>query len=158
MRLPNALSFACIALLAATEPAAGRENGSAKIAVQISDTGHDELGHRLAFALKEAVRASHGYELVQSRAAFRLSIVTMDPDGNGPYLGSRTAIAWTMAVHNINGFEEGNPQTWYFLELTSGIQIAGKNTLSDAANSLLADLDSAIEDFKRECKRVRPCF
>ncbi len=139
-----------VALLLATPTVASAQEQRALVSV--SHAGEDSVGQRLAFALREAIRSSAGYRLVDYKEAlFRVSLVTLDPDRS--LSGNKTAAAVTYTVRNTLPFKDSNPQTWYPIYLTTSIVIAGADRTEDQARGILASLDANIEDYKRDQRR-----
>ena len=125
-----------------------------RISVSVSHTGEDNVGQRLAFALREVVRSSAGYRLVDAReATFRVSLVTLDPERSQSAAGSWTTAAVTVTVRNTHPFNSSNPQTWYPIHLSTAIVLAGASKAEDQAKGILASLDASIEDYKRDFRR-----
>jgi hypothetical protein len=59
---------------------------SAQVTVEVAHTGNDDLGQRLAFELREQIRSSSGFTLVQNEGGYQIAIVTLSiADGSdGP--------------------------------------------------------------------------
>jgi hypothetical protein len=55
-------------------------------------------------------------------------------------------------MRNLNPFREGYPETWYAIYLTSGVLTSGTQRIQEAAESILATLDSAVEDFREAAR------
>ena len=122
-----------------------------KVSIAVNHTGDDSVGQTLAFAIREAIRGSHGYELVAgAKAAFRISIVTLDPDKSGQVPGSRTIAAMTFTARNTNLFNDRWPQTWYPIYLTTEISMTGAGRVDDQAKSILASLEAEIENYRKD--------
>lgn len=125
-----------------------------KASVAVRHAGDDRIGQKLAFALREVVRASHGYQLVSGPSAlFRVSLNTIDPEYETKYKGIVTVAAVIITMRNFNEFEDGNPQTWYPIYLNSSVLMVGSDRVEDFAKSILADVDSAIEAYRADARR-----
>jgi hypothetical protein len=122
-----------------------------KISVSVRHSGDDNVGQRVAFAVREAVRSSHGYELVSGPSALlRVYLVSLDPDREND--GHRTAISYVLAMRNLNEFREGFPASWYPIYLTSGIVTCGTNRVQETAQSIVAKLDAALEVYREDVR------
>jgi hypothetical protein len=122
-----------------------------RISVAVDHSGDDAVGARLAYAVREAVRGSHGYRLESADALFRIGIVTLNPDqGNS---SNWTVASVVLTMRNDLPLEKGNPQTWYPIYLHSVVQTVGSSRITEQANSVLAKLDAAIEDLKASSRR-----
>ena len=71
-----------------------------KISVSVLHTGDDDIGSRLAFAVREAIRASSGYRLATHNALLRISMVTLDPERSESSAGIWTAAAITYTIRD----------------------------------------------------------
>ena len=93
--------FAVLAFFASAavfNPAIAQE---AKISVSVSHSGEDTVGQRLAFALREAIRSSGGYQLISGpKATYRISLVTLDPAKSPAAAGNWTVAAVTFTMRN----------------------------------------------------------
>jgi hypothetical protein len=105
------------------------------VEVQLDCNGTDILGKRLCFALKEKIRASRGFELVdakeaqQSPTGFTLHVISIDTsDGKG--YRSSAAIAYTIPLKDAT-------------ELYQDVEIVdfGSEHVNGTADDLMADID-----------------
>lgn len=125
-----------------------------KLTVMVTHSGDDSVGQRLAFAVREAIRGSNGYELLTGPlATFRIQIVTLDPDKNRASSGLQTVAAITYTMRNTNSFIETNPHTWYPIYLSSSVMVSGSTRVEEQAKSVLADLEAQIEEFKNDTQK-----
>lgn len=122
-----------------------------KIPVSVDHTGRDNAGSGLAFAVREAVRASNGYRLVPDNAILRISIVTLDPSVKDDGLTTAAAVSYTM--RNDLPYEKGNPQTWYPIYLSTSVVVAGANRLDAQAKGILASLDKEVQAYLLEMRK-----
>jgi len=136
-----------VAVLLAAGPMAGNEATSGRFTVWVDHSGDDPVGQLLAYEVREEVRRSEAYDLgTFSDALFMVLIITLDPNASSELKGSSTAasVAYTMA--NMNTYEEGNPQTWFPIYLSSITLTAGRNRVDDQAKSIVAELDAQVSD------------
>lgn len=126
-----------------------------KITLSVTHSGKDRVGQNLAFALREVVRASSGYQLVSGPSAlFRVTLKTIDPHyQTEDFKGLATVAAVTITMRNLHPLESGRPQTWYPIFIASGITMSGADRIDEFAKTILADIDSAIEDYRTEIHR-----
>ena len=124
-----------------------------KMAVSVSHSGADSVGTQLAFAVREAIRASQGFKLIQpDDPGIQVRLITINPDDDS------TASNWTVAtvvltMSNFFPYDQKNPQSWYPIYLTSHVMIVGRSKTDAQARSVLASVDAAIEKYRREVRR-----
>jgi hypothetical protein len=127
-----------------------------KIAVSVSHSGSDPVGLQLAYSLKEAIRGSNGYRLESDEdSLIQVHIVSIDPDDRNNLQGNSTAAAITLAMRNWIPLKKGDPQTWLPIFLTSSIRICGANRVNSTASSILAEVDRALEDFRKSASQSK---
>lgn len=132
--------------------AVARAQSTPKLSVSVSHSGEDSVGERLAFHIREAIRASNAYELVTGPSAlFRISLVTLNPDRESS--GNRTAASYVVSMRNTNPFREQHPETWYPIFMTSGVVTSGSARVKETAEELLATLDSEVEEYRSEAQK-----
>lgn len=129
------------------------ESQQNKINVYVDHTGSDPVGQRLTFALREAVRASRGYELASAGLSFvHVSLVTLDPDSSTSLVGNSTVVSVVITMQNPGWMEVGNQRkgstTWYPFFLTSKLVVVGSNRVDESARGILATLDAAVVEFR----------
>jgi hypothetical protein len=130
---------------------AGASVAQSRATVDVRHSGEDSVGRTLAFAVREAIRSSAGYELVTGpRAAFRILLVTLDPDRDSGSSGLRTIASVTLTMRNHIRFDDREPQTWYPIYLTSLVTITGTGKVDTQAKSILAALEEQILEYQKE--------
>ena len=125
-----------------------------KISVTVDHTGTDPVGQKLAFAIREGIRRSAGYQLAAQNAVLSVNLVTLDPNESEPSQRGNQAIAsvvFTMA--NGIPYQKGNPQTWYPIFLTMYVVNVGTLAVDDIASKIVAALDAAVEKFKTDANK-----
>ena len=120
-----------------------------KLTVSVSHSGDDSVGSRLAFAVREAIRSSSGYQLVSEKSTLQIEVVTLDPNRGERNSGNQTVSSVTYTMRNFLPYEKGNPQTWLPIFLSVWIGLAGANRVDEQAKSILAALDREVESYKR---------
>lgn len=124
-----------------------------KISVSVMHSGSDMVGPQLAFAVREAIRRSAAYELkVDSDALFSVRLVTIDPDRGTSRAGNWAVASVTFTMRNWLPLDKTDPQTWYPIYLSSSVVTAGTKAVDDSARGIVAQLDEAVEQFKRDSK------
>jgi hypothetical protein len=109
------------------------------IRVFVGCSGDDALGPRVCSHLREKIRASKGFELVQSPGpgVFCVHIVSMDA-GTEP--GLQSAYAETYSLGTTTGTE---------LFLTSYVSIVGTSRVAENVDGLFADMDKESEFLRK---------
>lgn len=122
-----------------------------KVTVAVSHSGDDNVGQELAFALRETIRASNGYQLVSEESAIiTVSLVTLDPEVAGSSAGGWTVASVAITMYNFLPFKEEDPQTWYPIFLTSSVVTSGSYKTDETARSILATVDAAVEQYRAD--------
>ena len=113
--------------------------GGAPIGVVVGCTCDDIVGARFCFGLKEKIRASAGYDLVEegSRLAAGMRIVCQDIE-KGESAGRTSAVSITFTLTNKTSEEY----------LSSAVFVIGAHRVNDMAASALAVLDQLIDPFR----------
>lgn len=146
------VTFISVALLYSSPVAQAADE--TKISVAVNHSGDDNIGQKLAFALRETVRASNGYQLVSGPSAIiRVSLVTLDPERSAQSRGAWTVASVVITMRNFNPFKDGEPQTWYPIYLTSSVVTSGTYKVEETAKSILASVDSAVEEYRADARR-----
>ena len=134
-----------------SSPASAQDS---KVLVSISHSGQDSVGQRFAYAVREAVRSSNGFRLVDEESSgLQVSIVTVDPERASSSSGNWTAASVTYTMANFIPYEKGNPQTWYPIYLTSKVMTIGTQRVEEQAKSVMATLDSSLERYRRDARK-----
>jgi hypothetical protein len=129
----------CLSLLPVLAEGAGPVT---VVKLYVACTTDDVLGQRLCSALKEKIRASRGFELVDFREAqhdpkgFAIHIVSMDVTDIPGESGLRTTLAIVFTVPLESGEE---------LYQTVRVVEVGKYHIDDEASDLLAEIDQQTE-------------
>ncbi len=124
-----------------------------KIGVSLSHTGDDSVGNQFAFAIREAVRGSQGYRLVQTdEPGIQVRLVTINPDDNSS-TSNWTVATVVITMTNFLPLDRKDPQTWYPIYLTSHVMTVGRSRTEAQARSVIASVDAAIERYRRDARR-----
>lgn len=146
--------FALLGLLAVLFIHTPAWSQDGKVRVGVSHSGDDSVGKQFAYAVREAIRASNGYQLVlASESGLQISIITVDPErasSSGSYW-TVASISYTMA--NFIPLQKGNPQTWYPIYLTSQVMTIGARRVDEQARSVMATLDDMLEQYRRDARK-----
>lgn len=143
--IKNLLFFAALSLMACFSHAG---DGEGKISVRVIHSGEDRVGEMFSHSVREAVRSSSGFRLKSDvSSAITVHIITMDPDSDLDLKGSLTVAAISYTMRNNFPFDQGNPQTWYSIHMSSELLIAGRNMVSEQARSVVSRIDKLVEDY-----------
>lgn len=112
--------------------------------VELSHSGSDEVGNRLAFEIREVLRSTQGLRLVtETEADPRLVIHLVTTDAGTTATGVSTAASITIAYEGrlveING---------YFM--TSRVQVCGRSRTQECARDIVASVDTALQRLRRD--------
>ncbi len=137
MRAKIWILMACLGCCATTAQAAGPIK---LIKVAVSCSGDDLLGERLCLALKEKIRASKGFELVDERDAetaqsgFGVHLISEDTANRDTEdAGALSAIAVVFTIPKREPLLDGF--------VTAYIEICGAHRIDDVASTIFADID-----------------
>lgn len=140
-----------LALLVLAALASSSRGQSSRTRIAIDHSGSDAVGNELAFALREVIRASNGYELVpQQQARFHVALTTLDPDTDRSSSGAYTVVALVVTAKNTANLVARAPHTWYDIHLTSSVVVAGRDKVEVMAKRIMATTEAAIERYRRE--------
>lgn len=112
------------------------------VPVEVSHTGNDAVGTSLAFGVREAIRASHGFRLATDvkMPHLRLDIVTVDASTSNP--GNSSAIAVTYVYDASDAPLRG-------LALQTAVHSCGRDRTETCARSIVAEADAAVQRLKK---------
>lgn len=130
-----------LALVVTSIPATASAQSSrpSRIAVFVDHSGDDGVGTSFAYDLREQLRTSRGYRLVEiePKAGIGIRMVSIDTSCDGE--GNQSAIAISMTA-DLNGRS---------LFVTSWIYNVGRNRTQDTSKRLLADVDKQVAMIRR---------
>jgi hypothetical protein len=109
-----------------------------KIPVAVDHQGGDTVGKNIVVALKEAVRRSMSMTITTDLRAPRIKVemVSVDNDSKNPGLASGIAVAYL--YHSVDMPRDG-------AYITVSVHVCGNAKIEYCAQSILANIDSAIE-------------
>jgi hypothetical protein len=123
-----------------------------KVKVSVFHSGEDSVGKQFAYAVREAIRGSNGYQLVSSdQSGIDVRIITVDPDRSSGSSWTVAAVTYTMT--NFIPYQTGNPQTWYPIYLTSLVMTVGSSRTDAQARSVMAAIDEQLERYRRDARK-----
>jgi hypothetical protein len=136
------LVFALLILLLA--PSLCLAQAAKKTPVAVSHEGHDQVGQSFAFALKEAIRGSQSFLLVDHEAVPKTARIVV-------YLISIEARAGDSGVSSAITIVYDNPQTFGSgIYITSSIHVCGRDRTESCAKRTLPKIDQAVEDLRKD--------
>lgn len=106
--------------------------------VSVSCSGEDSVGVRLCFAVKEKIRASHAFHLVEECNAkvLCISLITEDVDsGMADMEGHESAASVVMTAGS-------------FFELAHFLYLVGANRIDSQSEDIVAQADKNLTDWK----------
>ena len=134
---------------------ASPKSGPNKVKVSVDLSGSDLVATQFAYHVREELRRSAKYTEASYKAAtLHINLVSVDPDENTGDTGIRTAVSVCVTIKNFNGYQEGNPQTWYPIFLDQSVVIVGDGSTEPMAQSVVASLDTAVSKYVEQLKDV----
>jgi hypothetical protein len=117
---------------------------SKKIPIAVSHEGDDSIGQAVAFALKEAIRGSQGFVLVETNAKIpKIMIVAESVEALvAPLNGRVSAIAYSIIYYRTKG-----PGAGIFLGIK--VQSCGPEIIESCAKQILPAVDQATDFLRR---------
>ena len=114
-----------------------------KIPIAVDHTGDDSVGKGVAFALKEAIRGSRGFYLVDNDLkAPRITVILVSVDDNiGSEKGFSSAIAVAIVYDSIATAGRG-------IFLTLLVHDCGRDRIETCAKNILPAIDKEIENLR----------
>jgi hypothetical protein len=112
--------------------------------IVVEHSGKDSVGQRLAFELREVIRASQSMRLVTAREASpRIVIYLITIENNQAVPGTATTAAMTIAYDSDASAALGNL-------LTTVVQNCGTKRTQECARDLAADIDQELEKLRKD--------
>lgn len=150
------LRFAIVvaALLPWATTSAQEAKKDGRLSVYVAQSGEDAVGQALAYAVREELRRSAGFNATTAREALvTINIASLDLGSERIRAGTWSAIAVSYTMYNLGTFSEGNPQTLYPIYLSGTVIVVGADATDRMAKSVVAMLDRTIEAFNAAGKK-----
>jgi hypothetical protein len=108
--------------------------------VHVTETIEDQVGQRLAFVFREALRRSATFEDTydQKSSFFSVSLITLDPDERANQ--TRTIYTFVITLTADTGFNR---------YVTSSVGFCGADVLTECADGLVQDLGVQLEKARK---------
>lgn len=116
---------------------------ASKTRVAVTHTGDDYVGQAVAFALKEAIRASHSFvlfELDYKNPAIVVRLVSVESYRAQKGISSAVAVNITYDRANLPG---------YGILLANTVLSCGRDRAEGCAKAILPDIGQTIDDLRR---------
>ena len=119
---------------------------SKKVPVAVTHSGDDSVGEGIAFALKEAVRGSQSFRLVDDEVAPKqprivVHMVSIDTDEYPRQRGLSSSIATVIVFDSIE-------TPGFGIYLTMLVQYCGRDKIDPCAKTILPKIDREIEKLR----------
>lgn len=112
------------------------------VAIEVSHSGDDSVGSRLAYLIKEGIRRSAGLRIASNdKSRLIIHLVTMDEFRESP--GTATIYSYTITFYSFGGTE---------IYLTSGVGSSGTLRVNESAEGLIAKLDREADGLRKALK------
>ena len=137
------LGLATVLLMLFT-PSASFAQATKKVPVSVSHEGTDEVGRSVAHGLEEAIRNSQRFSLVAENAPRPRIIVLLESTEalKFPQLGRVSAIGISIMY-----YRKGVPGVGVLLGVA--VNSCGPNIIKSCANSIITDLNGAVDFLRR---------
>ena len=138
----GAIALAALLALVAPPPAAAQSRIPVLMSTTLADD--DTTGRSLVYAIKESLRGSRGFRLVEDESAWpylSMRLVTVSTPGGG------TAMAIAFVYDSVDMPMGG-------AYVTTTIQTCGRDRIAACAVSLMGSLDSAADRLRRGTKEL----
>lgn len=136
----NAIRATIVAVLVLSVPTICLAQSKVPVLVVSTVGENDAAGQQMVFELKEAIRGSQGFRLVENSKQWpyiKFYIVTVQA-----VAGASTAAGYSIVYDNINIPLSG-------AYITGGAQYCGRSQSTSCARGLLSEIDSAVDSLQR---------
>jgi hypothetical protein len=127
-------------------PNIGLSQVKVPIYLDVTANENDQAGQQMAFEIKEAIRGSHGFRLVEDSSSMpymRFVIVTVRAGGN-----EATAASYSLIYESLNMPVDG-------AFITSSVQYCGRQRVAECARGALSILDRAVNTLQQRSPELR---
>jgi hypothetical protein len=133
-RTTKVIWFALVVALLLGVAAAARQQD--RISVAVTHVGDDAVGGQLTFAIREAIRRSAAFALVDTWGDANLGITVVTVDLPGSMAGRASAAGFTYtAKHSVTGLP---------IHVDSTVAVVGLDRVDSVARSAVATLDRFV--------------
>lgn len=116
---------------------------SKRVPVAVSHSGEDQVGRSFAFALKEAIRRSQSFILVDDDLTGpRIIVRVVSVDGSDNQKGASSAIALAVVYDSVD-----TPGSGILLDLV--VKDCGSNRVEACAKRTLPNIDEAVGTLRK---------
>jgi hypothetical protein len=115
--------------------------GGPKIPIEVNHTSDEQIGERLAYAVKERIRKSEALTLTSEGTRFVLIIDAIDPDSDEAYRGARIVFSTTWLLRD----EQRNATVY----IAASMGKVGAKVINDIADSIVAHTDKIVAERSR---------
>jgi hypothetical protein len=125
-----------------------------RVKVDVVYAGEDRVGENVAAAVRAQLLRSPEFVIGDSADHIvRINIVGLDAASAGSAEGLRSAISVVYTMANYLPLEEGNPQTWYPIFLTSAIRLVGRDRTEAVARDIVSTLENEMREYRTAARR-----
>jgi len=121
--------------------------GNLKFPVEVSHSGIDIVGGRLAFAIKERIRKSESLQLSYSQE-LRIVIILITLDQYKDQPGTSSCYSFTLCLDD--------PNQLFRYYITSSVGYCGSSRVDEVAEGFVADTDKEIERLLKLANQSQP--
>ncbi|TXF13712.1 hypothetical protein [Pelomicrobium methylotrophicum] len=120
-----------------------------KYPVEVSHTGNDRVGSLYAFELREAIRGSHGMQLLSDGPSYepRIKVVLVTIDTDSGDRGISSAIAITILYDSLEVPLGG-------AHMLTVVQVCGRDRAASCARDLLSTIDSQVSRLRERSQSL----
>ena len=111
-----------------------------KYPVEVSHSGDDIVGGRLAYAVKEKIRNSSSLQMSYSEDA-RLTVILVTLDQTPDRPGASSCYSFVLCMTN--------PNNYFPNYITSSVGYCGSSRVTEVADGIVADIDKVVDNIRR---------
>ena len=145
-------------------PCSAQSETASKYTISVNATTEDDIGKQFAYAIREELRKSAKYALIEdgSLSAYQISLVTLDPNEGRSQTMTVAAVTLTavnMASLFLNEKVASISQSPLFnlrLLFASWVRTVGSSRVEDSARSLVASVDKEVIELRDRVNKFVP--